>query len=391
MNRPVDIVVTGFVKNADLCVESFATPRRLRQEGRVRAIRYVTWDSPDLDPHVAPVAAMGDVEITRVAAPVPDGNFKQKGVVYQVRNLEAALALVPGDDTLVVKTRPDLVFAADFLRRKIADFERLCRIDVDASAFGVKLRRAPFFRKIWIPWADANQPFFYEDAAFGGLKRDLARLVTPDVGARLEVMADLDCGPFAHVVRYGAIFLDRFPIFARYLANYGAFINDLEYRKGLLLFALNDPFFWHLIVANAWILYSGFHIDAGLAGDIAFYANNVNPGRQGAALNNAAPYDDVAAWRANARAGLDVFTGVGRRYGRLVDDAWPRALFTQRMADIPAETIKGVAQSLADYGHGALREVEDAYYAKLAAYRRDNWPVPVPVAALTVAPPKFAA
>ncbi|MEJ1967564.1 MAG: hypothetical protein WDN03_02850 [Rhizomicrobium sp.] len=376
MNRPVDIVVTGFVRNAELCVRSFETPRRLRRMGLVRAIRYVTWDSPELDAAVAPVLAMDDVEMTRVPAPTPSGNFKQKGVVHQVRNFEAALAQVPGDDTLVVKTRPDFLFGADFLQRKIRDFDRQCLIDVGATAFGVKLRRAPFFRKIWLPWADANQPFFYEDAAFAGLKRDLAHLVTPAVESRLGAMADPECGSLAHVVRYGTIFLERFPIFRGYFENYHVFANDMDYRRGQIGKAIEHPFFWHLALAHAWILYSSFHVDAGRPGDLRFFANNVNQKADWndlATVKLAAPYNDLPGWRANAKAGTEVFSGVSRVYGRLMDDAWQHALFTQRFADIPWETLQGIAQSLTHYDTGVLGDMEREYYALLDAHWRQHW------------------
>ena len=377
MTRPVDIVVTGFTKNVALCAKSLETPRLLRREGLVRAIRYVTWDGAEFDPFVAPVAAMDDVELTRVKLPPADGCSRRKNVVYQMRNLEAVLARVPEDDALVVKTRLDVIVDADFLRTKIRDFDSICRIDESISAFGAPLPRAPFRRKIWLPWADANQPFFYEDAVFAGLKRDLAYLVTPDVAARLDVLDDPACAPFAHVVRYSTPFLEGFPIFRRYVANYGVFANDLDYRKGLLEIMLDDPFFWHLIVANAWILYSAFHVDAGLPGEISFYPNTANIGADWsnfASLANAPPYDDVAEWRQNALAGVEVFSGVGRRFGRLMDDAWPRALFTRNMPDIPAETIRGLAQSLVHYETGALDELEDALYEKLKRYHRENWP-----------------
>jgi hypothetical protein len=140
--------------------------------------------------------------------------------------------------------------------------------------------------------------------------------------------------------------------------------------------ALNDAFFWNLIVANAWILHTAFHIDAGRPGDLKFYANNVNRDANWSAcdsLNLAPPYDDLATWRANTRAGLEVFAGVGRRYGRLVDDAWPHALFTRSMADVPVSTLRQIAQSLSVYETGALRELEDAFYEKLAQVHRTHW------------------
>ncbi|MEI9990687.1 MAG: hypothetical protein WDM86_11670 [Rhizomicrobium sp.] len=376
MSRPVDVIVTGFTRSAELCVQSFETPRHLRQMGLVRAIRYVTWDSPELDAAVAPVLAMDDVAVTRVPAPAPPGNFKQKGVVYQVRNLEAALALVPEDDTLVVKTRPDFLFGAGFLERKIRDFDRQCRIEASATAFGVKLPRGPFSRKVWLPWADANQPFFYEDAAFAGLKRDLAHLVTPDIQSRLGAMDDLECGSLAHAVRFGTVFLARFPIFRGYFENYHVFANNTDYRRGQLGTVIEHPFFWTLVLAHAWILYSSFHVDAGRPGDLRFFANNANPKVDWSdpdTLTLAAPYDDLAGWRATTKAGTEVYSGVSRVYGRLVDDAWQRALFTQRFADIPWEMLQGIAQTLPHYDKGVLDEMEDEYYALLTAHWRQHW------------------
>ncbi|MEJ0027954.1 MAG: hypothetical protein WDN01_18160 [Rhizomicrobium sp.] len=376
MSRPVDVIVTGFTRSAALCVRSFETPRRLRQEGLVRAIRYVTWDSPELDAAVAPVLAMDEVAVTRVPAPAPSGNAKQKSVVCQVRNLEAALALVPEDDTLVVKTRPDFLFDAGFLARKIADFDRGCRMEANATAFGVKLRRPPFARKIWLPWADANQPFFYEDAAFAGLKRDLAHLVTPDVESRLGAMQDPECGSLAHAVRFGTVFLESFPIFRRYFAHYHVFANDIDYRRDQLGKAIRHPFFWHLILAHAWILYSGFHVDAGRPGDLRFFANTANPAADWndlATVRLTAPYNDLAGWRETAKAGAEVCSGVSRVYGRLMDDAWQQALFTRRFADIPWETLQGVARNLTHYDAGVLDDLEREYYALLDDHWREDW------------------
>ena len=60
--------------------------------------------------------------------------------------------------------------------------------------------------KIWIPWADANAPFFYEDAAFIGLKRDVKLLADRKAEDRLGILAEKQYGWFAHVIRFALPF-----------------------------------------------------------------------------------------------------------------------------------------------------------------------------------------
>lgn len=92
MSRPVDAIVTGFAKSPALAVASLAPLRRLRQEGVLRSIVCVTWDGPDVDDYVDWIDTMGDVSIERVPQPEVSGTPNQRGVVYQVENLRAALA-----------------------------------------------------------------------------------------------------------------------------------------------------------------------------------------------------------------------------------------------------------------------------------------------------------
>lgn len=368
MNRPVDAIVTGFARNGQLCVRAFEPLLKLKQEGLLRAIHYVTWTSCDIDAFVDPIAALPHVEVTRVPMPVAFGNGSQKGLVYQVHNLGAALDKVAGDETLVVKLRPDFVIRTDFLRAKIREFEHQSVIVCGARAFGVALPRVPLERKIWIPWADANQPFFFEDAAFMGLKRDLALLVTPHIRESLSILEDEACGPFAHVLRWASAFLLQFPIFTRYLEEYGAFPNVIEYRKTLIPLLLEDPFFWHLIVANAWILWTGFHIDCGHKGDLLFFANRVNQDADWsslAALSVTPPYDDVEQWRVATRANFGLLPAVDRLYGRLVDDAWPSALFSHLHSDVPLSTLTQIALVLSRPPSSSLRKVELTFFDRL--------------------------
>ncbi len=372
MARPVDAIVTGFTRNGELSVHAFEPLRQLKRDGTIRNIHYVTWTSPDIDAFVAPTEAMDDVNVVRVPMPGAVGNAIQKGVVYQVNNLGAALAQIREDDALVVKLRPDFVFRADFLRDKIENFDALCTIEPEARAFGMKLPRVPFRKKVWVPWADANQPCFFEDAAFMGLKCDLALLVTPGVRNKLGVLDENVYGTFAHVLRWASVFLPQFPILARYLEEYRGFPNDIAYRRTLIPLLLNDPFFWHLILANAWILWTGFHIDCGRTGDLIFVPSHLNPNADWTSLSGlkvGPPYDGVERWRAATRADGGLLPAVDCLYGRLTDDQWPHALFTRPHADIPVSTLTHLAITLSRYGKGSLAAVESAFYEKLRAHR----------------------
>ena len=182
MDRPVVAVVTGFTKSTELAEISLAPLRVLKLDGLIDRILAVTWDSAELNPFVAPLAAMDDVELVRVPQPkLAEGRY-QNGAIYQIRNLQAALALVPEEDALIFKTRPDFVAREDFLADKIEGFERYCAPSELEKTIGVDMPASPFARKVWLPWADSNQPFFYEDGAFMGLKQDVAQLASGEFG-----------------------------------------------------------------------------------------------------------------------------------------------------------------------------------------------------------------
>ncbi|HTT97874.1 MAG TPA: hypothetical protein VMF58_07470 [Rhizomicrobium sp.] len=373
MTRPTDAIVTGFTKNGELCRRAFAPLLELRQQNIIRDIHYVTWDSAALDGFVAPVLDLG-VSITRVPQPEAEGNPNQRGIVYQTHNLDAALARIADPATLLVKLRPDFLFRGDFLKAKLHSFETECAIPAETSFEGIKMPRSPFSKKVWIPWADANQPFFYEDAAYIGVKRDLEKLVPQNPAAPRAPLADMDCGSLVHVLRYIDAFLPRYPIFRRYVDNYGAFINDLSYRKGFVGMLLADGFFWHMLAAHAWILHTSFRIDCGTQDDLRFYPNTVNTDWSDfGALRLTAPYDHVEMWRGNTNAGHAVMPAVMRVYGRLMDDAWPRSLFTARMADMPDGMLARLLRGVALYDTGCLKQIEDAFYEKLRAFREQHW------------------
>ena len=140
MTRPADAVVVGFTKNPELCRRAFAPLLELRQQGVLRDIHYVTWDSAEIDEFVAPVATRSAEFRSRAFRnPKQSGNRNQRGIVYQTRNLEAAFARVAEPDALLVKLRPDFIFRTGFLKTKLRDFDRLCARPAATAFRGVTL------------------------------------------------------------------------------------------------------------------------------------------------------------------------------------------------------------------------------------------------------------
>ena len=303
-------LVTGFTRNEELCRRSFVPLRALRRRGILDRILAVTWDSAELDEFLAPVAAMGDVELVRLPQPKISGGTYRKGCTLQLRNLEAALALVAENDALIFKTRPDFLVNAAFLAEKIANFETLCAPSKLSYTFHADMPESPFDMKIWLPWADSNQPFFFEDGAFMGLKRDVALLADRRAENYLSDLDDKTYSWLAHVVRFATPFLDDYPIFQRYLRDFHCFPKVMAFRMEMLKTICQDPFFWHLIVTHAWILATSFHVDSGGPGQLGLYTNLYNQQSDWSrfeTLRPSPPYNDVEAWRAGHRASRVVF------------------------------------------------------------------------------------
>jgi len=377
MSRPAIALVTGFTRNAELCRRSLEPLCELKRRGLLHRILAVTWDSAALDAHLAPLAAMPEVELVRVPQPQfrMDGAPYRKGIGLQIRNLEAALALVLEDDALIFKTRPDFLIDTEFLAGKLANFDRLCAPSLLPYSFGVEMPDSPFEMKIWVPWADSNQPFFYEDGAFMGLKRDIALLA--DRSAEDHII-DLDDGTYswlAHILRFITPFLDDYPIFRRFLRDFACFPKNFDFRCAMLQKASEDAFFWHLVLAHAWILATSFHVDCGTDGQLGLYTNLWNPDADWSkfeTLRASPPYDHVEAWRAGQHPG-GVMLSTHRAFGRLVDDQWQQALFTRaQLDDLTPETIQGVLRNVTLYSQGALAAEEDRFYATLKQLCREQ-------------------
>lgn len=376
MSRPVVAIITGLVRNEVLMQASFAPILELKRRGLIQRIIYVTWDRPDLDDVLAPLAGNPDIEMIREPEPVLEAAAHRKGFICQQQNLKTALAQVSDPETLIVKLRPDFVFDVAFLAGKILGFDYLCAPSTLDKKLGIPMPPSPFKRKIWSPWGDANLPFFIEDGAFMGLRCDFEQLV-PDVAVE-QVMkyGDEHSTWIVNFARFGNPFVPDLPIFARYVREMRLFVQDVEYRRKMLQFALQDPYFWHLLIANAWVMATSFHIDCGYPGQLRFYPRKFAATFTPQLLDEGAtypPYDSIEGWRAGQVPG-GIMACVSRPFARILDDSWQTALFTRPVPlDLTPENRTAVLLNLLQYRSGVLDEAEEAFYGALKRFYEENW------------------
>jgi hypothetical protein len=375
-------IVTGFTVNTPLLRKSFAPLLSLHRTGLIDRIVYVTWDTPANDAYVAPVREWPEVELVRV--PQPDIACKAwhpRGFIYQSRNIAAALDRVTDPNELVFKTRPGFLIDETVLANKIASFDKWGVAPDFSPRIPIAMPPSPFTSRIWVPWGDAGAPFCYEDSAFMGRARDLRQLVNP-----LAEELVLQCGDalslnIAHIMRYIMPFLDDWPIFRRYLRDFALFRTELHYREKMAPLSVQDPYYWHLVIAHAWILNSSFHLDCGHARDMKLVDSASAKkfiDRPPEEINNHVVYKDVEAWREKELPGT--FLPILLRPGcRLVDDDWQYRLFSGPVEQgFTHENLLAILTNLNAYRTGVLNGLEENYYAALNALYCDfhrNTPV----------------
>ncbi len=382
MKRKVVALVTGYNKiefvNA-ICFEQLCA---LRRKGVIDRIIYVTWDSPRLDELLAPIIANPDIEVIRIPEPKLTGAPLENSIVFQIRNLQAALTHVTDDNTLVLKTRPDILFLNEsFLENKIVNFDELCARSTLPKRIDPSLPAPVFKRKVWMPWGNATEPLFYNDATFLGLKCDIQKLADSGAERFLTILWDERTDRISHTARFFNLFLSDYPILQRYFDNTHCFISTLDYRERFVTLCRRHPFFWHLVVLNAWLMETNFHIDAGGNGDVVFCANRTNQ-KQVTSIDDVAfapPLTCVEAWRNNIRPGafLNCFQYA---VSYLMDNDWAHALFTSRnLSDAKHGDIVTMLRNAVAYDHSRIGVLEDEFYADANTfyqqYVEDNPPI----------------
>jgi hypothetical protein len=367
-------IVTGFTVHGPLMRESFAPLVSLRRAGVLDRVLYVTWDISEIDAYVAPALEWPEVEVVRIPPPQVKGTPRCKGFIYQSRNLAAALKLVADPGELVFKMRPDFLIDEAFLADKIANFDRW-RVAPDFShRIPIAMPPSPFKARIWVPWADASAPFFIEDAAFMGLAGDLALLANPVADEMVLYCGDADSVNVAHVLRFAIPFLADYPIFTRYLTEFHLFRMEQRYRVTLAPLSANDPYFWHMAVASAWILATSFHVDCGRQGQLHLVGSATALQGINLPVNDLLTYviyKDVEIWRKLEEPGtfLPLLFRLG---GRLMDDDWQYRLFSGPVEQgFTYENLLAILQNLNRYRTGVLSALENTYYDALKANYRE--------------------
>jgi hypothetical protein len=382
MKRNVVALVTGYNKIEFLSAISFEQLRALRHKGIIDRIIYVTWDSPRLDNLLTPIIATPDIEVVRIPEPKLTGAPLENSIVYQIRNLQAALALIADDNALVLKTRTDILFLNEsFLENKIVHFDELCARSGLPKRIGTPLPPPVFKRKIWMPWANATEPLFYNDAVFLGLKCDIQKLADSGAERFLTILWDERTDRISHIARFLNLFLPDYPILQRYFENIHCFISTPEYRERFATLCRHHPFFRHLVVLNAWLLETNFHVDAGKNGDVVFCANRTNQNKVTSIddIQFAPPLTCVETWRNNIRPGA-LMNCFDFALSYLMDDNWAHTLLTSRkLSDITHAEIVTMLRNAAAYDRAKIGAMEDAFYSEANAfyqqYVKDNPPV----------------
>lgn len=376
MPRPVVAIVTGLTQHNVLVERSFAPLRRLKAAGGIDRILYVTWDDPALDMLLTPLATMPDVDFVRIPQPEVTGIFHEKSFKYQRRNFLAALEMVTDPDALIVKLRPDFIFDDSFLAAKIQNFDSVCAPSDLNSQLGVSMPPSPFKAKIWVPWADGAQPFFFEDGAFIGLRSDVAKLQPDETEDLIMTTGDVDSDWSVHVLRYIGPFLNDYPMLRLYLSEFRYFVKDTDYRRATLPVMIDEPYFWCLIVISAWIMATNFHIDCGTNGELQCYSNRYLATQIGTPIEQlppGSPYDAVENWRQGQLPG-GVTPCVVRLYARLMDDSWQTALFNlPELRDLTRESLFCILESVCAYNDGILNRMESAFYSTMHDLYEKHW------------------
>jgi hypothetical protein len=383
VSRSVVAIVVGFTRRERLLQRSLEPLCSLRRKGVIGRLLYVTWDRPDLTPYVSPACQMPEVEVVRVPEPMVSGDNYQKKHYYQTYNIRAALSLVQDENALILKMRPDQIVDEAFLAAKILAFDFNC---APSPRGGFCMPPSPFQMKVWVPWADANQPFFMEDGLFMALRSDAWKLVGPASDGIVRDYFDRGSLWITNVARYIGPFLDDYPVFRRYLREFRFYAQHNECRRAQLEAVLFNPFFWTLMIANAWILADSFHIDCGYQGQILFYPPEDKNAGKGSGLDepfeavvSRPPFNSVETWRGGQHPG-EFVANVSRLYGRLMDDRWQRSLFTSPNKDVSVANIHNALNAIRAYDSGVLQEMEDGYYAAIEAVNRCFFPEAAAVA-----------
>jgi hypothetical protein len=260
-------ILLGQIRNEELFEEAIAPIARLRGEGRIAGIVISTWNEELLgNPFVSKFAAKYKCEV--VASPDPGidlypGSDLKSSMAPQTIALRQALKLI-GDDEIVLKTRPDLVFHEPFLRKLLRRNEA-----EDMST----PKGSPLKRKIWVPWVDLVLPFLIADETFMGRSGDLKLLATDFYKQYRPGKKAHEKSESVHILRWLPPF--ETGAFADFYKNWFFLQHELPGLPGgwrdYLVAKFQTQAWWLLIAKYIMILTDNFVVDAGDVRDIVFF------------------------------------------------------------------------------------------------------------------------
>ena len=267
MSPPTDVIITGQIRDPRIFITSVLAMLELRPVGKARRILVSVWEE-DLQRHGALIDAIrghgAEVFTSRQRSGIRSvGNYWE-----QLITLDRGLMQIE-DDTLVFKTRSDLLFlngARTVEGILDSNSNRWCH------SMGISHR-------IWIPSFVAFQPFFMADQCYLALSQDLRKFVRYDAQIEaLETPIPLYPGSPTHPSAASAEirfwiqpFMDLFPVLRHYrdswpLSSNGhpAHVEVNKLNLGTSVFKQWLSLYWHILDSCFRISEGSFVLAAGL-------------------------------------------------------------------------------------------------------------------------------
>ena len=190
------IVITGEDREPDRFKESIKIYRKLLEEKFLSKVIYSTTKE---NPITIDEFPKGFALLKSDSEEIGMGNFW-----IQTHQLEVALNSLSSTQSIVLKTRPDVLIKAPFI---MEIFKTIEEREVNCEKTGLS-------NKIWNPWFDLTKPFYIADECFAGKTSDLKRFINYKTkGYRSHFQG------ITHVRRSIEPFLEHFPVLTDYLSN----------------------------------------------------------------------------------------------------------------------------------------------------------------------------
>ena len=235
--RPTDAIVAA-TRNGELGRRAFAPLLELRQQGVIRDVRYVSWDSSEVDEYVAPAVALDGVRHacrnqTRRATATSAASSIRRAI--SKRHLPAS----PSPMRCSSEAASGFRVPRGIPERQAARFRSSLRA-CHAHCPECRIAGVAVATENLDPLGGCEPALFLRGRCLHRPQTGYcaARRTEPRrrnaAARRRELRTDRSCSALHQPLP------QAFPIFARYVTGYRAFVNDLNYRKILVPLLLGD-------------------------------------------------------------------------------------------------------------------------------------------------------